>query len=436
MLQDIKIILSILITTIVILATTIVFTIGTIDVNTFKLEIAKLISTKIQRDVHILGELKLSIFPRLQLSTGKIQISNPKNFQSQNSVFMEIINIDLSLQLFPLLTQQIIVNSLTIQGFKLNLITESQANNWQDLISIFTTNSNSNTNLPIFTCANLHIKNAEINLQNKLQSQDFSINNLNIQAKNFKLQQNIPIKINFAVNNKSPEISLKSKIFSNLNINLKESLIKFQQTKINLETQTPLLPKEMSSKLFADINYNYKLATINFSSLVIEHTPINLSGKLNIALNKSEINASIIIHKFNLAKMIRDWNIKLPKTSRNAFKNFSIKMNVFANSEQISISNLQSKLDHSTLTGKLKLRNFNQPKINFNLKLDKINLEHYLIAQSKTPKSIDPIQTLLEQATLLPLNLLKTFPVTGIISINKIKSNQGNIKNLVIELAN
>lgn len=419
-----------------ILATAIVFTIGTIDVNTFKVEIAKLISTKIQRDVHILGDLKLSIFPRLQLSTGKIQISNPKKFQSQNSVFMEVVNIDLSLQLFPLLTQQIIVNNFAIQGFKLNLITKSQANNWQDLIKIFTTDSNSKTNLPIFTCANLHIKNAEINWQNKPKSQNLSIKNLNFQAKNFKLQQYIPIKIKLELNNNSPKLFQQIEFLSNLNINPQLNLIQLQKTQLKLETQTPLLPKKISSKLFADITYNYKLATINFSHLVIEQTPINLTGKLNIVLDKPKINASIAIKKFDLAKMLQDWNIKLPKISNKILRQFSIKMDLFANSEQISINNLQSKLDQSTLTGKLKLNNFNQPAITFDLKLDQANLEHYLIANTKTPTIKDPIQTLLEQPNLLPLNLLKEFPVTGVISIKKIESNQANIKNVVIELAN
>jgi len=60
-----------------------------IDPNNFKPEIAAAVKDKTGRDLTITGELKLSIFPWLGISTGKMALGNAAGFQNQPFATLE-----------------------------------------------------------------------------------------------------------------------------------------------------------------------------------------------------------------------------------------------------------------------------------------------------------------------------------------------------------
>ena len=127
-----KIILSI-IAALVFLIVLAVFTLPFfIDPNSFKPEIAAAVKNNTGRDLTMTGELKLSIFPWLGISTGKMALGNAAGFQEQPFATLE--ESDIKIKLLPLLTKEIEVSRIVLKGLTLNLAKNQQGvSNWDDL---------------------------------------------------------------------------------------------------------------------------------------------------------------------------------------------------------------------------------------------------------------------------------------------------------------
>ena len=109
-----------------------------IDPNNFKPEIAAAVKDKTGRDLTLTGDLKLSIFPWLGISTGQMALGNATGFQDQ--AFASLEASDIKIKLLPLLIKKIEVSRLVLKGLTLNLAKNSAGvSNWDDLSASKTT---------------------------------------------------------------------------------------------------------------------------------------------------------------------------------------------------------------------------------------------------------------------------------------------------------
>jgi len=69
--------------------------------------------------------LKLSLFPWIGISTGKITLGNAEGFQDQP--FATVEESDVKVKLLPLLSKKIEVSRLVLKGLALNLTKTSRA---------------------------------------------------------------------------------------------------------------------------------------------------------------------------------------------------------------------------------------------------------------------------------------------------------------------
>ena len=130
--KPVKIILSI-IAVMVFLIVIAIFTLPFfIDPNSFKPDIVAAVKDKTGRDLTLTGDLKLSLFPSLSISTGKIVFGNPAGFQEHPFATLE--ESDIKVKLLPLLSKKIEVSRIVLKGLTLNLAKNPQGvSNWDDL---------------------------------------------------------------------------------------------------------------------------------------------------------------------------------------------------------------------------------------------------------------------------------------------------------------
>ena len=130
--KPVKIMLSIIAVIVLLIVIAILTLPFFIDPNNFKPEIAAAIKDKTGRELTITGELKLSIFPWLGVSTGKMALDNAAGFQDKPFATLE--ESDIKVKLLPLLTKKIEVSRMVLKGLTLNLAKNPQGlNNWDDL---------------------------------------------------------------------------------------------------------------------------------------------------------------------------------------------------------------------------------------------------------------------------------------------------------------
>ena len=107
------------------------FIAATFDPNQYKAQVADLVKEKTQRTLIIEGDIRLMLFPRLGVHLGKTRLSE---FRSDKD-FAGLDDMRVSLALIPLLSRQVVVDQIQLDGLRANLVKHKDGKtNFGDLL--------------------------------------------------------------------------------------------------------------------------------------------------------------------------------------------------------------------------------------------------------------------------------------------------------------
>ena len=107
------------------------FIAATFDPNQYKAQVADLVKEKTQRTLTIEGDIRLMLFPRLGVHLGKTRLSE---FNSDKD-FAGLDDMRVSLALIPLLSRQVVVDQIRLDGLRANLVRHKDGKtNFDDLL--------------------------------------------------------------------------------------------------------------------------------------------------------------------------------------------------------------------------------------------------------------------------------------------------------------
>jgi AsmA protein len=107
------------------------FIAATFDPNQYKAQVADLVKEKTQRTLTIEGDIRLMLFPKLGVHLGKTRLSE---FKSDKD-FAGLDDMRVSLALIPLLSKQVVVDQIQLDGLRANLVKHKDGKtNFDDLL--------------------------------------------------------------------------------------------------------------------------------------------------------------------------------------------------------------------------------------------------------------------------------------------------------------
>ncbi len=148
---------------------------ATFNPNDYKQTIIDLVQEKKQRTLAIPGEIKLTFFPRIGADLGKVSISEHKG----KGEFASINSAKVSLQLLPLLSRQLVVGHVRIDGLNVNIKRfKDGSTNFDDLIS----KEPSEQQQIEFDIDGVTVTDANIRFDDRQQDRKLEITNLDIET--------------------------------------------------------------------------------------------------------------------------------------------------------------------------------------------------------------------------------------------------------------
>src|SRR5688572_7948731 len=130
--RPVKIVAWVLGGLVALLAIALITVVIVVDPNDYKEEIATAVKDRTGRDLILEGDLKLSVFPWLALETGRAQLGNAPGFGK--APFLTLDRADVGVKLIPLLSGNMQVRRLEIEGLRVNLVKDAEGKtNWSDL---------------------------------------------------------------------------------------------------------------------------------------------------------------------------------------------------------------------------------------------------------------------------------------------------------------
>ena len=427
-----------------------------INPNDFKPEIQAAVKENIGRELIIDGDLELSVFPWIGISTGKLTLNNAQGFAEKPFAIIEEGNV--KVKLIPLLSKKLEVSRIVLKGLVLNLAKNKQGiSNWDDLSSSDNDKTQSDDKsdkadkekstspLAALAIGGVAIEQATIVWDDQQQGQYTEINDFNFKTGKLVFDEPIDVDLSLMLSNKEPELTELLSFSTELVVNEKLDVFKLNELTIKSVTKGKVIPgEELSVTLLAQIALDLTRQTMEISGLKLNTANLSLSADIsgtNI-MDEPVFKGPINIAEFNLAQLMKNMAMPLPEMQDSiALNKLSVAFNLLATDNSADFQNLVIKLDETNINGSTSVKNFTKPEINFNLKVDTIDVDRYLSPEKrkeKKDKSSKPVSTpasgVAASATLFPVETLRGLNAHGKLTIDKLIINKLKMQGLSFKL--
>lgn len=333
-----------------------------VDLNDYKPEIEAAVKDKTGRSLSIVGDMDISIFPWIGISTGEISLSNAQGFTPNSFAVIKQSNIQI--KLIPLLSKEVEVSTVIFKGLELNLAKNKKGlSNWDDLSATKTAkkteqpqaeqeSANKAPALAALMIGGLSIEDAKITWNDKQAGQKVIIKDFNLKTGKISLNEAIDIELSLFIANNTPAVTEALSLSTQLKIDDSFQIIHLNNTDIKSATKGAVVP----------------------------------NGAIDIQL---------------LSNIILDLK-----------------------QESVALENLKITFDATTIDGFVRIKQFKKPALEFNLAINEIDVDKYTAekAKSKTKAVASPAVAVAAASALIPVKTIRALNVKGDISIDKLKT--------------
>ncbi|HEY8117813.1 MAG TPA: AsmA family protein [Methylophilaceae bacterium] len=450
---------------------------ATFNPNDYKPLVVKLVQDKKQRTLHIDGDIKLAFWPKIGADLGKISLSE----HNSDKEFAAVDGLKVSLALLPLLSKQLVVDTVYVDGARANIIRHKDGTtNFDDLLS----KDKDESQQIKFDIDGVKVSNSAVTFTDEMAGANYSLTKFNLKTGHVALAQPFDVATDFTVTASQPKVKAEADIKGNfladpeqkhyvakgLDATIKGDFAGFTDASVKISgdvdakpENAELLVDSLKLALNGKLNGAKVIAQLEAPKLVVQKDTVEgneafvslsqekgsdtFSAKLVMAdikgspaaLQSSGINgeisakqgARILEGKFsspfsgNLEKMIFDLpklegylGIKDPVLPNGAMKGeFGLKLHADVK-QQLVNSDFKLNIDTTNLKGDFALASFSKPNIKFNLSADQLDLNKLL--GTKATSSAEAKPTSAAPAKPTDLSALKALLLQGNVNIGSI----------------
>lgn len=367
-----------------------------IDPNDFKPQIQAAVKKQTGRELLIDGELELSVFPWIGLSTGQLELSNAKGFEAQH--FAKIDSSHIKVKVLPLLSKKVEISRIELLGLDLRLAKNGQGvSNWDDLTKrsepsenkTQEVSKNKDNSVPLAALAlgGLLLEDAHVVWNDQHQDQYIEISDLNLTTG--KLEFNRPVDVNLSLKliNKKPELTGEFGFSTALIVNEQLNLIQLSQLQLDTTASGEGVPggKVITALKTHEIKLDLSNQKININNLrfdLDELTDQKLMVHIGTHADIDMATQSVVTSDFKLSAE----NLLQKQLRADATADLSVNL-----SEQtLAVSGLNLEADALKLTADLKGTEIkDNPSISGSIHLASFNLAQLL---KKLDVSLPPMK--------------------------------------------
>ena len=324
-----------------------------VDVEKYKPEIEKQVSSTVGRPFVIKGPLKLSLFPWAGVAFSDLQLGSPPGYKEKD--FLLVKSFDVRMKLLPLLSKEIQVQRFVIDGPRIILEKDKAGRgNWESWgtpqekgapkAGAPPASKGPMAGLPLKSLAvgEFAVRNGSVVYIDQSAGSRREVSDLNLEMKDVSLDRPIRLLVS-AVMDKMP-VSVEGQIGP-----------------VGQEPGKGKIPLDISVKALKELS-------------------VNLKGHLQDAMASPQFDLALAVDPFSPRKFFAALKMPFPVATADpeALIRVGLKSKIQGSIQQVKLSDGVLDLDESKLNFSATAKDFSKPDLGFDLNLDKINLDRYL----------------------------------------------------------
>lgn len=429
-----------------------------VDPNDFKPEIKQAVAEQTGRDLDINGKIELSLFPWFGVTLNDVKFSNAKGFGPEP--FAEMERAEVRVKILPLLEKQIEVDIIRMRRGIVRLERNAAGKtNWDDLTNDQKTtqptqsndSSDSEFDIAGLDLGGLEIVDAQLHWKDASTNSEYRLNDLDLETGAVALKRGgattFPIKLGASLSMTQPAMDVRLNLSSQLTADIEQLKFSTKDFNTTIAAKGASLPNnQLNVTLNADLSTDLNQGTAELKQLALTAMGLEISGETNITdiLSAPKLAGRLRIAPFNLKKLLQDLQIEIPQPrDPKALESATLNASFKASDKAAKLNNVTIKMDDSTLSGWLEIRDYATQDLAFDLKLDEIDADRYQPPAAEQPKQTETktASTPAERkaareqldATAIPTDWAKSLNLNGQININKLTVSGLKLQDTVLQ---
>ncbi|MGE4195282.1 MAG: AsmA family protein [Pseudodesulfovibrio sp.] len=330
-----------------------------VDPNEYKAEISKAVKEQTGRELKFEGDISFNFFPWLGLEVGPMALGNAPGFAPDEMV--RINRAEASIRLLPLLSGDVAVGVVVLDGLTLNLAKNKQGvTNWDDLTKSDGSGDKAAEEKPAaeseakggqpesLSVEGVEIVNANIVYDDMQAGKKTSVTDLSLVVGAVGDKVRFPFELKFRLKLDDPKIDTNPVL---------AGLASFDQAAGTIQVDE-----------------------LKFSLLNLELTGLLFAKSKDGALSYS---AELKLAKASVRQLMKELGMEAPATADpKVLEALSADLKVNGSDTAVSLENLTVKLDDTTLTAEGSVKNFDKPALSLTANVDAIDADRYLPPKS------------------------------------------------------
>jgi len=355
-----------------------------IDPNNYKDQIAAAVSAKTGRNLTIGGEIKWSVFPSIGLELSDVSLGNPGGFGDQP--MLDIGEAGITVKFLPLLKRQVEIGEVSMSDVSINLSRKADGEtNWQDLGGAgkgsTTATTGSDRGVESFSISGIEITNARVTFDDVDQTTE--LHEFDLKASNIELGQPFNLQGGFSMNLPTSQLAGEVRFGGLVQTEATGKRFGISGLKLAFDGKQGEAGDAVTLAVNVSANADIDLAKDQaiLTDFILRLHELSVTGDLTVSALSAEpkFAGQLKVAEFNPKTLMKALGMEVPVTSdAKALTRLRADMTLAATSDSADMQNLSMALDQSTVQGHLKLVNFDNPQLAFDLQLDKLNLDEYL----------------------------------------------------------
>lgn len=436
-----------------------------VNPNDYKDKIAELARDATGRELAIIDDMTLSLFPWIGVEFGRVEFANAAGFGPQP--FARIAAAKVKVRLLPLLQRRIEVDTVTLHGLELSLETAADGRtNWDDLTARATAKDAAEREAPpsggaaalalpaALTIGGLDVRDGALHWRDDVGGTRVDVTGLRLASDRIEAGKPVDLQLGFELHGTQPALAGRLELTARLAADLAQQRLRAEDLRLNVALAGQDAPAEqieltLEGDVTADLSTQaYQMdqlrlaSTLTGAKLPGGRLALELQGSLGADLNRQtadlpEFNLTvqgvtlrgalrvtqlreaphaaghIEADAFNPRELLQALGKKAPETADAAvLTRAALAFDLEAAGDHAAVTALRLQLDDSTLTGTAAVRNFAAPALTFDLALDRIDLDRYLAPAQEKPVAATPA-AVAPAALQLPLDTLRALDLDG-----------------------
>lgn len=367
-----------------------------LDANKYREDISRIVQEKTGRAFEIKGNLSYSVFPWVGIRIGETRMGNARGFEGED--FARIKEVEVRVEVIPLLSRKLVMDTVTLDGLQLNLGKNRQGvTNWADL----TKPSEKKAGKPArphepgekpalagLSINGIRITNARVVWSDQQTNTRYVLDKFRFTSGAIGDSKPVKFDLAFNVQDAKSGQSWPFEVSNRFTLNMDKQVMSMDDLKMNL-------------------------AGLKFNG--------NIKG--NNIMTSPAFNGKLVSAAFVPRDVLKSLGIGLPASNdQSVFGKASMDFVFSASPTRFDMSKLVMKLDDTKLDGKFSVQNFQKPAIRFDLTVDDIDADRYLPPSASEKKKEKAQKTAAAGKTGLPMDMLRGLDVSGSFRIGKLKA--------------